>query len=415
MSNAFLLLTSYVVNSVWQVAVLGAAGWGISRWVKPTGPDLQHKVWVATLILATFVPAMPVIQSCFVHEALTGELSASSHTIAAPLAGPHFSVTGSGMTFQPFVVYLVSGLYIAVLLFCFLRLCRAIHTTVALVRNAVPALIEPDYAALWRRSKEEFSVQPATLLCSRNLPGPVTASFRRPVLLLPATFIENHSQTQFLAAVAHECAHIKRNDFGKNLLYEIAGLFAAFHPVIWFIKSQIAQSREMVCDRMAAEQILGRPAYARSLLQLASKMPPAATSVISHAMGMFDAKILERRIMTLTTSLPRVSRIQRYLWTTTAILLLSICAGGVGSMTQTVAAQTAKSSAQADSAGKKQGAGTDLSCTYYDKTSIGHPGTCGFDKEDKTKYRCYLNEDLARSQAQIGCEWKVRRAQESKK
>ena len=120
--------------------------------------------------------------------------------------------------------------------------------------------------------------------------------------------------------------------------------------------------------------------------------------------------------MTLITSIPRVSRIQRSLWTVTAILLLSICAGVIGSMTRTVAAQTADSSAQAGSAGKKQEASKDLSCTYYDK-GIGYPGTCGFrlDKEDKTEYRCYLNQDRAQSNPQIACEWKVRRAQQSKK
>jgi beta-lactamase regulating signal transducer with metallopeptidase domain len=415
MSNAFLLLASYVVNAVWQVAILGAAGWGLSRWVKPTGPELQHKIWVTTLMLATFVPATPLIQSYFVHETLRGEVSASSHAIVDALTGRHVSLMGSDLIFQPFAICLVSGLYIAALLFSFLRLWWMVHRTAALVRNAVPASTEPDYAALWHRSKERFSVQSAALLRSRDVSGPVTAGLWRPVLLLPATFTENHSRTEFLAAVAHECAHIKRNDFGKNVFYEIVGLFTAFHPVTWFIKSQIAQTREMLCDQIAAEQLLDRRAYALSLLQLASKMPSPATSLASHAMGMFDTKILERRIMTLTTSLPRVSRFQRYLWTVTAILLLSICASVIGSMTQTVAAQTANSSAQAGSAGNKQEGSKDLSCTYYNKGGRGQPGTCGFDKEDKTKYRCYSNEDPARSNPQIACEWKVRRAQESQK
>jgi hypothetical protein len=166
---------------------------------------------------------------------------------------------------------------------------------------------------------------------------------------------------------------------------------------------------------MAAEQLPDRRTYAISLLQLASKMP-AGTSVVSHAIGMFDTKILERRIMTLTTSMPRLSRIQRYLWAVTAILLLSICAGGIGLMTRTVAAQTANPSAQASPpSGQNQEAAPDLDCTYYDKKTVGHAGTCGYDKKDKKKYLCYLNSDPEQSQTQIGCEWKLRRAEESKK
>ena len=412
--NAFLLLTSYVVNAVWQVAALASAGWCLSRWVKPAGPELQHKIWVATLILVTFVPATPAIRSYLAHSALTGQVSASSPTLVARGSSRHIPLTGSDLIFQPAALHLVSGLYMAALLFCFLRLCRVMHRTAALVRNADAASTHPDYAALWHTSKERFSVQSAVLMRSGDVSGPVTAGLWRPVLLLPATFMENHSGTEFLAAAAHECAHMKRDDFRKNVFYEIVALFTVFHPLTWFIKSQIAQTREMVCDRMAAEQFADRLAYARSLLQLASKMQ-TATSAASHAMGMFDAKILERRIMNLTTSMPRLSQIQRYLRTVAAIFLLSICAGGVALMTRTVAAQTPNSSAQGQpSAGKKQAA-PDLACTYYYNGVGSDDATCGRDKEDKTKYRCYLNADPTRSNPQAACEWKVLRFEEKKK
>jgi beta-lactamase regulating signal transducer with metallopeptidase domain len=306
-------------------------------------------------------------------------------------------------------------MYISALLVCSLRLCWALYRTGQLVRHADSASTEPDCTALWQTSKEKFSVRSAALLRSRDVSGPVTAGFRRPVLLLPAAFMENHSRTEFLAAAAHECAHMKRDDFRKNVFYEIVALFTVFHPVTWWIKSQIAQTREMVCDRMAAEQLPDRRTYARSLLEFASKMPEPSP-IVSRAMGMFDSKSLERRIMTLTTSMPRLSRIQRCLWAVTATLLLSICAGGIGLMTRTVAAQTASPSPQAPpAAGKKQAAAPDLDCTYYDEKTVGHAGTCGYAKKDQKTYVCYLNADPAQSQNQMGCEWKLRRAAGSKK
>ena len=299
-NNALLWLTSYVVNAMWQVAVLAAAGWGLSRLVKQAGPELQHKVWVATLMLATLVPATPVIQYYFAHPVSRGQVSAASPAAVARLSARHILLRGSDLIVQPIALYLVSALYIAALLFCFLRLCWVLHRTAALVRHADAAATEPDYAELWHTSKERLSVPSAALLQSREVSGPVAAGLWRPVLLLPATFMQDYSRSEFLAAIAHECAHMKRDDFRTNVFYEIAGLFTAFHPLTWFIKSQIAQTREMVCDRMAAEQLPDRRAYALSLLQLASKMQ-ASTSIVSHAMGMFDARILERRIMNLTT------------------------------------------------------------------------------------------------------------------
>jgi beta-lactamase regulating signal transducer with metallopeptidase domain len=414
-NNVFLWLTSYVVNAVWQVAVLASAGWGLSRLVKRAGPELQHKIWVATLMLATFVPATPVIQYYFAHPASKGQVGWASLTVVAQLSARHIPLRGSDLIVQPIALYLVSGLYIAAVLFCFLRLCWVLHRTAALVRHADAASTEPDYAGLWHTSKERLSVPSADLLRSREVSGPVTAGLWRPVLLLPATFMQDYSRTEFLAAVAHECAHMKRDDFRKNVFYEIASLFTAFHPLTWFIKSQIAQTREMVCDRIAAEQLPDRRAYALSLLQLASKMQ-AATSAVSHAMGMFDARILERRIMSLTTSMPRLSRIQRSLWAVSAILLLSICAGGIGLMTRTVAAQTTSPSAQAPpTAGKRQQAAPDLDCTYYDNKTVGHEGTCGYDPKDRKTYLCYLNPDMTQGELQIGCEWKLRRYEEWKR
>jgi beta-lactamase regulating signal transducer with metallopeptidase domain len=424
--NVLLWLTSYVVNAVWQVAALACAGWGLSRLVKPVGPELQHKVWVAILMLATFMPATPVIQYYFGRQSSIGEVSASSATFVARLAARPNPLRGPALIVQPIVLYVISGLYLAALLLCFLRLCWMLRRTAALVSHAHAASTAPDYAELWHTSKKTLSVPSAALLCSREVSGPVTAGLRRPVLLLPATFLEDCSRGEFMAAVAHECAHMKRDDFRKNVFYEIVGLFTAFHPLTWFIKSQIAQTREMVCDQMAAEQLPDRRSYALSLLQLAGRMR-TATSAGAYTMGMFDAGILERRIMTLTTSMPGLSGTRRGLCTATAIVLLSLCAGGIGLMTRTVAAQTVSPSAQTPPSAStasimqqrlrllfEQAATPDLSCTYYDK-GVGHDGTCGYDKNDKKKYLCYLNSDPAKSQTQIGCEWKLRRAEESKK
>ena len=273
--------------------------------------------------------------------------------------------------------------------------------------NAGPASAEPEYVELWKRVKETLSVKTAALLCSREVTGAVTGGFRRPAVLLPTTFFGNHSLTEFLAAAAHECAHVKRHDFLKNVVYEITGLLTAFHPVTWFIKSRIAQTREMICDHVATK-LVDRRAYALSLLQLASKMAPPPRSAASHAVGIFDTDILEERIMTLTTSQPRLSRLQRFVTGGAATLLLSLCAVIGGAMTQSVAAQPA--TAQTDQAGRSR----DLACTYYERGK-GFPGTCGYDTKDKKSYRCYLDADPGRSQLQTGCEWKLRRALESQK
>jgi beta-lactamase regulating signal transducer with metallopeptidase domain len=384
MSDLLLWLTSYVVNAMWQLPLMLAAGWCLSRWLKPTGPDLQHRVWVLVLIVSTLAPVIPIFRSYFAQPSSSANRNVPSHVISASLGDR--PVISSDIVLTPTAIYFISGLYIASLLVFSIRLCGQIRCTSTLVGNAGPASIEPEYVALWNRSKERFSIRTAALLRSDDVSGPVTAGFRHPVVLLPVAFFDGHSQTEFLAAIGHECAHIRRNDYRKNLFYEAIALVTAFHPVTWFIKSQIAQTREMVCDQMAAEQFYDRRAYGQCLLRLASRMTPAAPSAAFHTIGLFDRNSLERRIMTLMTSSPRVTRIRRYLLGGTAVVLLSICAGVTGSFTQPVSAQTPKQTQSA----KKQYSSHDLICTYYDK-GIAFPGTCGRDQQDKAKGRRNIN------------------------
>ncbi|MCL4794981.1 MAG: M56 family metallopeptidase [Bryobacteraceae bacterium] len=409
MSNIPLSLTSYAINAVWQLPLLLAAGWCLSRWLKKAGPELQHRIWISVLVVAALAPAVPIFRSYFAQPASSANSNVPPPAMPSSLPGRGMELISPGIVLSPTAIHFISAFYVASLLLFSIRLCAQIRSTSALVARAGPAPMEPEYAAMWDKSKVRFSIRTATLLRSNDVSGPVTAGFRHPVVILPAAFFGAHSQTEFLAAVAHECAHVRRDDYRKNLFYEVIALATAFHPATWFIKSQIAQTREMVCDRMAAEQFSDRRAYGQCLLQLASKMPPAASSAAFHTIGMFDKDVLERRIMTLMTSPPRVTGIRRYLLGGTAVVLLSICAGVTGSFSQPVAAQTPK---QPQSA-MKQESGPNLDCTYYDK-SAGFPGTCGRDQQDNAKFVCYKNQDPTISQLQIGCEWKVLRAEQAK-
>ena len=412
MNHAFLLLASYIVNAAWQIPLFALVAWGVSKWVKSTGPELPHKVSVTVLILAILAPAAPIFRALFPISPIATGVNAPPPAILGLPEQQHVAAAAFRIVLAPALIYVVCGLYLSALLFFSLRLWWGILRTSALVCDAQPAPMDPNQRAMWNRSKQRFGVPSAALLSSPDVPGPVTLGYRQPVLLIPAGFLSEHSQTELLASMGHECAHIRRNDFRKNLCYELLALPIAFHPVTWFLKSQIAQTREMICDGMAAEELLDRRVYGQSLLRLAAKMPsvPAAT----HAMGMFDAGILERRIRAMMTSATRLSPIRQGLRKVTAILLLSLCAAVSASFTQPVTAQTANRSTKPDAASTRQASGPDLVCSYYDK-GVDHPGTCGVDPQDKTRYRCYSDVDPSKSNLQSACKSKVLRALGTKK
>jgi TonB family protein len=111
---------------------------------------------------------------------------------------------------------------------------------------------------------------------------------------------------------AHEFAHIRRRDFTKNLAYELLSLPMAYHPLLWLTRSRVAESREVVCDAMAAAAVAGREKYARSLLRLASLLAKGTPTRTLHAIGIFDANIFERRVMNLTEKRVEIKGTRRF-------------------------------------------------------------------------------------------------------
>jgi len=71
-------------------------------------------------------------------------------------------------------------------------------------------------------------------------------------------------------------------------------------PLLWLTRARLAETREMVCDDLAAEAVGGREGYARSLLRLARMLSDRKAPRILHAIGILDANIFERRVMYLT-------------------------------------------------------------------------------------------------------------------
>lgn len=170
------------------------------------------------------------------------------------------------------------------------------------------------------------------MLGSSRIAGPVTLGLREAVLLVPSDFAAECTVQDLLAALAHECAHMKRRDFQKNLFYEIASLLLVFHPVVWMLKSHIAQTREMICDGMATDGtdgLIDSRRYTESLLRLATMVAVSSRAYPSHAVGIFDANILEKRIMMMNLKKPRVSSALKYgLVIPATVFLLSVTVGG---------------------------------------------------------------------------------------
>jgi TonB family protein len=310
-------ILAYLLNSLWQVPLLFAAAWLAARVLRSLGAKIEHGVWVAALLLQSVLPALSIFPWEWLRMLSWG--GNASRPGDAQVSVAMGQGTGIGVLQLPEVLLgAITILYVAVTAFFAARfIWRAINLS-ALQREAVPVSLTGQAALFWERCMKRFEVQDVSIVASSRVFGPVTLGIRQKLLLLPVNVIEQLPETDLSTVIAHEFAHMRRKDFMKNLLYELLCLPVSYHPLLWLTRSRIMESREMICDQMAAS-VTGTDEYAQSLLRLASLLITGTLGRTPHTIGIFDANVFERRLMNVTEKQQEIRGVRR-------VVALAACA-----------------------------------------------------------------------------------------
>jgi beta-lactamase regulating signal transducer with metallopeptidase domain len=97
---------------------------------------------------------------------------------------------------------------------------------------------------------------------------PVAIGYFKPVILLPIGTFTGLSPQQIEAILAHELAHIARNDYWVNLIQSVLEIVFFFHPAIWWMSGVIRQERENCCDDLAVQLNGNGLVFAQALTNL---------------------------------------------------------------------------------------------------------------------------------------------------
>ena len=147
-------------------------------------------------------------------------------------------------------------------------------------------------------------------------------------------------------------AHIRRRDFALNLAYELASIPISFHPAAALVKRRIARTRELACDELVTDRLIGRFEYASALVTVAGQVNSIGRH--SYTLGVFDADNLEERVMTLTHRKSHASvRSASAILASVAIILLTT--GAIASAYSLNAGPIIASSAKQEQAEKRDG------------------------------------------------------------
>jgi beta-lactamase regulating signal transducer with metallopeptidase domain len=98
--------------------------------------------------------------------------------------------------------------------------------------------------------------------------SPMVIGHLKPVILFPIGAINRLNPNEVEAILAHELAHVMRNDYVFNIIQSVIEALFYFHPAVWWISAQIRAERDNCCDDVALELCGNSMTYAKSLVSV---------------------------------------------------------------------------------------------------------------------------------------------------
>ncbi len=140
---------------------------------------------------------------------------------------------------------------------------------VHLLRRRSRTVDEPELGRMWADLL-------ASMACRRrvevrespDLTAPATAGWRSHVILLPEDW-RSWDDDERRAVLAHELAHICRDDYLTGVMARAATALYFYHPLVHWLAARLRLQQELAADALGARFAGGRARYLRSLSRLA--------------------------------------------------------------------------------------------------------------------------------------------------
>jgi beta-lactamase regulating signal transducer with metallopeptidase domain len=158
---------------------------------------------------------------------------------------------------------------------------------------------------------------------------PMVIGFFKPAILIPASALSSLSIPELESILAHELAHIRRNDYLVNLLQAVAETLVFYHPAVWIISRQLRAERENCCDDLALSVTRDRRIYATALAAVASVR---VTSLVPAASGGTLLPRLQRVLQVPDRDTGRSPR-----WVVGVVITLAVAVGIFAPRLQSIA------------------------------------------------------------------------------
>jgi TonB family protein len=259
-------LSAALLEFVWQGLLAAFLLWSALFVLRNRSARARYAASCAALAV---MAVLPVLTACLMYAApASWHASRGSAVAATGIASAAIpAAAASSAKWASSLMRWAAPLWsLGVLLFS-LRLVWAGRQISALRRRSKPA--EAAVLAVVAAIRERMKLaRPVRVLISAAADCPSVVGWIKPVVLLPAATVMGLTPQQLEAVLAHELAHILRDDYLVNMLQTVAETLLFYHPAVWWASARIRHERELCCDDLAVDSCGDALCYARALTRL---------------------------------------------------------------------------------------------------------------------------------------------------
>jgi len=184
-------------------------------------------------------------------------------------------------------------------------------------QQALPA----EWQAVFEKIHAKFPMKKTVRIVESALAKtPMVVGYLKPVILFPLGAINQLSQQEVEAVLAHELAHIYRNDYLLNIIQSFIEIIFYYHPAVWWISANIRTERENCCDDIAVKICGSSITYVKALVTL-EEIQPAPNLAMSFSSGSKN-QLLNRVKRILNQPQNRINIMEKF--TATCFLLVAL-------------------------------------------------------------------------------------------
>ncbi|MBW8035974.1 MAG: M48 family metalloprotease, partial [Planctomycetes bacterium] len=108
------------------------------------------------------------------------------------------------------------------------------------------------------------------LRLSKSMLSPAVCGLSKPIILMPASLLDDLSEEKLRAVLIHELSHIKRGDLWVNFMQTILQIIYFYNPLLWFANAVVRGVREKAVDEMVLTKLGDEAAsYSSTLIDIA--------------------------------------------------------------------------------------------------------------------------------------------------